>query len=424
MATIAILRQLAPTTGGVRHPCIFCESKGYTKIEETEQRDIFELMSEIQDLRQENCKREEKLCKLNEEIKKVAEMNHEMDDFFDNVVLGPVMPVAKEQSTQTENVKELKLVKKKRIWRRKEREIAKDLEYLRVKMNENSTPKEQSRKIPAEMWGHKTRRWVKGQPTLRSVPAPPLPFPSIKSWRKSSKTNPYKSYSIPFRPKPLHLLVKKAYLKPPPRLPPPAHSKPIQTIAPTARLPECASAGCEDLNIVVRELFADALERAINSTEQPTVYVEESWANHPYYEEEDKPALEGETVETVYDLEESWADHPYYDDLDASVTVREVDEIQESDDNAHDEGEDDTVHDEIQESEDNAHQEEDEPDNELWEDHPYYDIPDELEDCEAESDDDAACQDSDDDAACQDCDDAACQDSEEEEVAWEDSPYY
>ena len=140
---------------------------------------------------------------------------------------------------------------------------------------------------------------------------------------------------------------------------------------------------------------------------------EASWAEHPYYdaldtyvnvhdvdemqestgrdviarnEYEDEPGLEGETVETVSDVEESWADHPYYDDLDSSVTVCDVDEIQES--------------------EDNAHQEEEEPDNELWEDHPYHDTPDELEECGAESDG------------------TACQDSEEEEVAWEDSPYY
>ena len=33
--------------------------------------------------------------------------------------------------------------------------------------------------------------------------------------------------------------------------------------------------------------------------------------------------------------EESWAEHPYYDDLYTTVTVRDLDEMQESEDNVH-----------------------------------------------------------------------------------------
>ena len=121
MATIAILRQLAPTTGGVRHPCFFCESKGYNKIEENEQREIFDLMSEIKDLRQENCKCEEKRTKLNDEIKKVAKMNREMDDFFDNVVLGPVVAIKLRKDfgiqTHVEESEAKDLANQKEFWK-------------------------------------------------------------------------------------------------------------------------------------------------------------------------------------------------------------------------------------------------------------------------------------------------------------------
>ena len=452
-----------PKTGGVRHPCLFCDSRGYSARENKEQRELLDLMSETDFLRQGNYRRERKLRKLEDEMKKVAKMNIEMEDFFTNI---PHVPVAKEQSTQTEDVEEQKLTKLKKIWRRKERDLAKDLKYQRIKVNENSTPEKQSRTIPAEMWGHQTRRWSKGQPTLRSVPAPPvLTFPSNKSWHKFSKQNTSKSYSIPFRPKPLHLMVRKAYLKPPPKLPPSAKSRVAHSFQPTVRLTKCGATvmqGVDDqVNIKAREMFADALERAINSEQTASDMVDESWAKHPYYDDldtmtdrdvaerneyeekpaldgetaetvsdveeswaehpyydnldtetdrdvderneyEEKPGLDGETAETVSDVEESWAEHPYYDDLDISVTVHDVDAMQESNGNFPSEEEDETVRDEeMQESD--AHHDEEVPADELWEDHPHHD-PDEL----AESDHD----------------DTACQDSDEEEVAWEDSPYY
>ena len=146
MAATAIQKLRAPKTGGVRYPCVFCDSRGYSSKEKKVQHELLDLMSETEFLRQGNYRRERKLRKFEDEIKKVSVMNIEMEDFFKNI---PQVSVAKEQSTQTEDVKEQKLTKQKRFWRRKEREMTKDLEFLRAKVKENSTPKQQSRTIPA-----------------------------------------------------------------------------------------------------------------------------------------------------------------------------------------------------------------------------------------------------------------------------------
>jgi len=50
-----------------------------------------------------------------------------------------------------------------------------------------------------------------------------------------------------------------------------------------------------------------------------------------------------------------------------------------------------------------------------WEDHPYYDTPAEEEECGTESDDSVV------NVACQA---HSSYDEEEDEVPWEDSPYY
>ena len=143
MATNAILRQLAPKTGGVRHQCIFCESKGYTKIEEKEQYEIFNLMSETENLRQENYERERKLCQLDDEMKKVAEMNLEMEDFFDNISGSTVVAIKLSHNVGTQtNVEEIeasRLSKQKELWKRKEMKTARDLAKLKSKF-ENITP--------------------------------------------------------------------------------------------------------------------------------------------------------------------------------------------------------------------------------------------------------------------------------------------
>ena len=72
----------APKTGGVRHPCIFGDSRGYSTIEKKVQQELLSLMSETEQLRQGNYRRERKLRKLEDEMKKVSQMNLEMEDFF------------------------------------------------------------------------------------------------------------------------------------------------------------------------------------------------------------------------------------------------------------------------------------------------------------------------------------------------------
>ena len=195
---------------------------------------------------------------------------------------------------------------------------------------------------------------------------------------------------------------------------------------------------CEaPVTIEARELFADALERAVSSEHGAVAY--ESWADHPFYDDLGSPdpgkdaehlaGVDSEQTTSAID-DDLWAAHPYYDDLDATpVTVCDVEERCEYEDNPalgeetvcdveeRCEYEDDPALeeetvcdvDQMQESEDYARHEDDEPDDVPWEDHPYYDTPDEETECSAESEDlDVACQDN----------------SSEEEVEWEDSPFY
>ena len=82
----------APKTGGVRHPCIFCDSRGYSTIETKEQQELLSLMSETERLRQGNYRRERKLRKLEDEMKKVSQMNLEMEDFLTKIPLGNILP--------------------------------------------------------------------------------------------------------------------------------------------------------------------------------------------------------------------------------------------------------------------------------------------------------------------------------------------
>ena len=142
-------------------------------------------------------------------------------------------------------------------------------------------------------------------------------------------------------------------------------------------------------------MFADALERAINSEEPETTsdVPEESWAAHPYYhcldryvadrgdadeDTQDTPAYEVDQQESYYPddgQEIALEAHPYYD--------------------APDEGD---LH-------------ESEPDDVApdvaWEDHPYYEAPDEGDLHESEPENDSS-----------------YTTEEEEEMAWAASPYY
>ena len=194
-------------------------------------------------------------------------------------------------------------------------------------------------------------------------------------------------------------MVRKAYLKPPPRLPPPAQFHPTQ---PTARQTGCAGMQCaEPVTIEARELFADALERAVFS--EYGAVDDDNWAGHPYYEDLDSPETvcddldSPETVRDDLDGAETACDaeNLYHDgDLDSPETV-DIGEMNEYDENVSD-------HAEL-------------PDDVPWEDHPFYDTPTEEEECGTESDDSV--------------EDVACQANssyveEEDEVPWEDSPYY
>ena len=82
----------APKTGGVRHPCIFCDSRGYSTIEKKEQQELLSLMSETEQLRQGNYRRERKLRKLEDEMNKVSQMNLEMEEFLNKIPLGNILP--------------------------------------------------------------------------------------------------------------------------------------------------------------------------------------------------------------------------------------------------------------------------------------------------------------------------------------------
>ena len=78
MAANAIQKIRAPKTGGVRYPCVFCESRGYSNKEEKAQHELLDLMSETEFLRQENYRRERKLRKLQYFVQKF--MDFDLDD--------------------------------------------------------------------------------------------------------------------------------------------------------------------------------------------------------------------------------------------------------------------------------------------------------------------------------------------------------
>ena len=70
-----LARAKAPKTGGVRHPCVFYDSRGYSSREKKEQHELLTLMSEVGQLRQGNYRRERKLRKMEIEMDKVEPRN-------------------------------------------------------------------------------------------------------------------------------------------------------------------------------------------------------------------------------------------------------------------------------------------------------------------------------------------------------------
>jgi len=422
-----LARAKAPRTGGVRHPCVFCDSRGYSAREKKEQLELLSLMSEVGKLRQGNYRRERKLRKMEIELDKVALMNLEMEEFFDNIPLGNILPGADhEEMIPTENIDAVVEEKKEedhQLWREKEMNlqlqvIRQQLKLITDLMPANPMP------VPKNLWGHRSRAW----PGPRKVPTY---YPSQRPSTRSPKP-----FSIPFCPKPIHLLARKAYLRPPPKLPP-LSSQSITSGTPTKPL-KCSSVQCDQTadDVQSREAFADALERAVNSGHADHPYYDHDefdqdaevpvtpWADHPYYDDlisgEDHDAGEGEAWQDhpYYDdpgLDEdqqddavpdetceelAWEDHPYYDDLGATET--EEDAADELDSLDHEEDQDEShLPDEAAP---------DDAEGDAWEDHPYYDTPEEH--TPAESD------------VPEEDHSTYTTSEEEEELAWEDSPYY
>jgi len=426
-----LARSKAPRTGGVRHPCIFCDSRGYSSIEKKEQQELFSLMSETEKLRQGNYRRERKLRKLENEMKKVSQLNLEMEDFFTKIPLGNNLPDEVNHSLVDEEtpknadaeIEERKDEEVPSYLKEKEMKLQIQVIHQQLKLITDVVTKQPL--VSKNLWGHKSRTWPRTNKWKQQY----------KPSQKQSTRSP-KPFSIPFCPKPIHLLARKAYLRPPPKLPP-LSSQSITSGTPTKPL-KCSSVQCDQTadDVQSREAFADALERAVNSGHADHPYYDHDefdqdaevpvtpWADHPYYDDlisgEDHDAGEGEAWQDhpYYDdpgLDEdqqddavpdetceelAWEDHPYYDDLGATET--EEDAADELDSLDHEEDQDEShLPDEAAP---------DDAEGDAWEDHPYYDTPEEH--TPAESD------------VPEEDHSTYTTSEEEEELAWEDSPYY
>ena len=171
----------APKTGGVRHPCIFCDSRGYSTIETKEQQELLSLMSETERLRQGNYRRERKLRKLEDEMKKVSQMNLEMEDFFTKIPLGNILPEEVsilEEKLPTKNICEVVKERKEEdhsFWREKEMNLQLQVIHQQLKLITDSMPDRPL--VSKKFWGHRSRTWP------RSSKGKPLSKPSQKPSR-------------------------------------------------------------------------------------------------------------------------------------------------------------------------------------------------------------------------------------------------
>jgi len=376
-----LARASAPKTGGVRHPCVFCDSRGYSTREKKEQHELLSLMSETEQLRQGNYRRERKLRKLESEMMKVSQLNLEMEDFFTRIPLGNNLPKVDEVTPAKNTDDEVRENVGEVHSSLKEKEMKLQIQVIHQQLKLITDVVTRRPLVSKNLWGHKSRTWP------RSGKRDPQPNP----YQKPSIRSP-KPFSIPFCPKPIHLLARKAYLRPPPRLPPlSSHS----TAEGTSALPlQCSSVECDKDadDMKSRELFADALERAVNSGD----------ADHPYY---DHDALD----QGVDDHVTPWADHPYYDhdDLGNSGADQGISEAAPSDDELAVPHHDDPIDDVSAMGEEPA-----------WEDHPFYDHLDDREDNHESDASDAHCEDQGADFLDVASDDAT------EEVPWEEHPFY
>ena len=155
---------------------------------------------------------------------KLKSMNVEMEEFLQTIPLGNILPDVNEVCDDEEKVPssrksfaEVQIDERKEeehsVWKEKEIEIQVQVIHQQKKLISDLMTKRPL--VSKEFWGHRSRTWPRSN--KRKSP--------LKSSQKTSSPKPF---TIPFCPKPLHLLARKAYLKPPPKLPPlPTHSLPI-----------------------------------------------------------------------------------------------------------------------------------------------------------------------------------------------------
>jgi len=380
-----MVRLPAPVTGGVRKPCKVCDTNFSS--EEEEDLEISTLKEDIAIIWKENQDLAKKLRTMHEDEMKIKSMNKQMDDFITQIQMGKIVKDAASQTEEFEKannkdpdeeivkVKKEALVREKNLWKEKEVLLSQLLMFQK-----KSTEMKPKKQVKRKHWGHSTITWkAPGHQSRRDTPPGPNAFHKLKKSK-------HKPFFIPFQPKPIKSFTTRSHVKPPPRLPPAYPSMHMSTMA---RPVACNSVMFDEVSApievaydttILREMFADALERAIASNDMD--YSQEDCNNNEvvadiHHDYGDHDVALDETQEVA------WADHPFYDDLGSSETDHGDEEL---DTPVHDDQQDEIISD-------------DQQDEVIWEDHPYYDTSDE-EDSHAESD------------------------VSEEDVAWEDSPYY
>ena len=198
MATSAIknlhnvIQAKAPTTGGVRYCCLFCNGNGYTNKEEDEQREIFNLLNDIGNLWAENFELKQKINLFDNEEEKMKIMNLGMEAFFTKIPLGNAS-FENEQKVNTSSVtveatadvkatddmdknrEEDKLIKKDKLkgqWKKKEERMKKVIgqQQKLLKYSMNLKKEIACHAVPLNLRGHRTITW-----TPWALPLPPRP---------------------------------------------------------------------------------------------------------------------------------------------------------------------------------------------------------------------------------------------------------
>ena len=235
-----------------------------------------------------------------------------MEEFFDKIPLGYILPGKDhEEIILTENIDAVVEKKKEdhQLWREMEMNLQFKVIHQQLKLITDLMPAKPL-PVPRNLWGHRSRAW----PGSRKMP------PSYHS-RKPSTRSP-KPFSIPFCPKPVHLLARKAYLRPPPKLPPltskltsKASLAPLQLNDSSLEFEEVID------DALFKELFADAIERAKNSEKTARHAPADSWADHCYFDDLDTDQGDDGQVPPADEPEIPWEYHQYYNDLDSCETV-------------------------------------------------------------------------------------------------------